>query len=125
MRLFRPLGSVAYDLRILSYNLVESTVSLWSLDGRLRILFACGDRQRELLAHQKGESDLALVRGRWYLLATCAVPDAESATGAAMGVDLGIRNTATTSWGTLHCVCRSSAVQAEAQQGPRVLAIEK
>jgi putative transposase len=99
-RTFRPLGSIAYDARILSYS--EDSVSIWSLDGRLRIPFSCGDTQRVLLANRKGETDLAFVRGQWYLLATCAIPDAKPATGPAMGVDLGIRNTAATSHGTLH-----------------------
>jgi putative transposase len=96
---FKPSGAAAYDSRILSYS--ESCVSIWSLDGRLNIPFTCGNRQRILLGTQKGESDLAFVRGQWYLLATCVVPDAEQAGGPAMGVDLGIRNTAATSNGTL------------------------
>lgn len=99
-RIFRPFGSIAYDTRILAFG--ESAVSIWSLDGRLPIPFACGDRQRALLASQKGESDLVFRRGNWYLLATCSVPDAKPVAGPAMGVDLGIRNTAATSHGTLH-----------------------
>jgi len=97
---FRPTGSAAYDARILRYG--SSAVSIWSLDGRLTIPFVCGERQRKLLATQKGESDLALVRGEWYLMATCVVPEAPPVTGPPMGVDLGIRNTAATSNGTLH-----------------------
>jgi len=99
-RAFRPLSAIAYDTRILSY--AQSSVSIWSLAGRLCIPFTCGDRQRKLLASRKGESDLTLVRGQWYLLATCELPDAEPVEGPAMGVDLGIRNTAATSHGTLH-----------------------
>jgi len=99
-RAFRPLGSIAYDARILAFG--DSSVSIWSLDGRLPIAFACGERQRALLVSQKGESDLVLRGGNWYLLATCAIPDATPASGPAMGVDLGIRNTAATSHGTLH-----------------------
>jgi putative transposase len=99
-RTFRPLGSIAYDTRILAFG--ASAVSIWSLDGRLPIPFACGGRQRALLASQKGESDLVFRGGDWYLLATCAVADAKPAHGPAMGVDLGIRNTAATSHGTLH-----------------------
>ena len=99
-RTFRPLGSIAYDARILAF--AESAVSIWSLDGRLPIPFVCGEPQRALLASQKGESDLVFRDGNWYLLATCAIPAASPATGPAMGVDLGIRNTAATSHGTLH-----------------------
>ena len=99
-RTFRPLSATAYDARILSYS--ESGVSLWSLDGRLAIPFTCGNRQRGLLGSRQGETDLAFVRGEWYLLATCVVPEAPPVTGPPMGVDLGIRNTAATSNGTLH-----------------------
>ena len=99
-RRFKPSGSAAYDSRILAYS--ASSVSIWSLVGRLKIPFTCGDHQRVLLATQKGESDLAFVRGNWYLLATCVVPSGKR-TGPAMGVDLGIRNTAATSNGTLYC----------------------
>lgn len=45
------------------FALPASSVSLWTLDGRQSIRFVCGERQRELLAFQRGESDLALVRG--------------------------------------------------------------
>ena len=99
-RTFRSLGSIAYDTRILAFG--DAAVSIWSLEGRLPIPFACGEPQRALLVGQKGESDLVLRNGNWYLLATCAIPDAKAATGPAMGVDLGIRNTAATSHGTLH-----------------------
>jgi putative transposase len=99
-RIFRPLGAIAYDSRILSYG--KSTVSIWSMDDRLHIPFTCGDRQRALLASRKGETSLTFVRGQWYLLAACTVPDAEPVSGPAMGVDLGISNTAATSHGTLH-----------------------
>jgi putative transposase len=99
-RAFRPLGSIAYDTRILTYRAVS--VSIWSLDGRLSIPFVCGDRQHALLEHQQGESDLVFRDGRWYLLATCAIADAKPTSGPPMGVDLGIRNTAATSHGTLY-----------------------
>lgn len=102
-RVFRAHGAVCFDLRILSFDLEQSTVSIWTLDGRQTISFACGERQRELMQCQKGESDLCFVRGQWYLLATCTVADAQPASGPPLGVDLGIRNTAATSRGTLHC----------------------
>ena len=88
-RTFRPLGSIAYDARILAF--AESAVSIWSLDGR--VLYS---PDRSLVG------DLVFRDGHWYLLATCAIPAASPATGPAMGVDLGIRNTAATSHGTLH-----------------------
>jgi putative transposase len=72
-RTFRETGAIAYDSRILSWLAGKQTVSIWTMDGRQTISFACGDRQRELLQHQQGESDLALIDGAFYLLATCEV----------------------------------------------------
>src|SRR5215216_2540028 len=72
-RTFQPLGALPYDDRILSYNLKSSEVSIWTLDGRQAIGFVCGERQRELLTTQRGETDLAFVRGKWYLFVTCEV----------------------------------------------------
>src|SRR6266566_6066301 len=99
-RTFQPHGAGPYDDRILSYNLLGSAVSIWTLDGRQAIPFVCGERQRELLKTQRGETDLALVRGKWYLFVTCQVEAPEPIDAeAALGVDLGIVNLATDSDG--------------------------
>src|SRR5205085_11149995 len=100
LRTFQPHGAVPYDARILSFNLKGSQVSIWTLCGRLAIPFVCGDRQRELLATQHGESDLALIRGKWYLFVACEVetPEPIDAQGV-LGVDLGIVTLATDSDG--------------------------
>jgi putative transposase len=99
-RTFQPYGAVPYDDRILSYNLKGSAVSIWTLDGRQAIPFVCGDRQRELLATQRGETDLAFVRGKWYLFVACEVETPEPIDAEeALGVDLGIVNLATDSDG--------------------------
>jgi IS605 OrfB family transposase len=99
-RTFQPHGAVPYDDRILSYNLKGSQISIWTLGGRQAIRFVCGERQRDLLATQRGESDLALVRGKWYLFVACEVemPEPIDAQGL-LGVDLGIVNLATDSDG--------------------------
>src|SRR3989304_5530689 len=47
-RTFKPLGSIAYDDRILSWQLERAEVSIWTVDGRQRIPFGAGDRQKEL-----------------------------------------------------------------------------
>jgi IS605 OrfB family transposase len=100
-RTFRPHGSIAYDDRILKYQATE--VSIWTVVGRQRIAFTCGDRQRELLASRQGESDLVYRQGQWYLLATVNVeePPADE-TGEFLGVDLGIVNLATDSDGVAY-----------------------
>src|SRR5262245_12012853 len=90
-RTFQPHGAVPYDDRILSYNLKGSEVSIWTLGGRQAIRFVCGEGQRELLATQRGETDLALVGGKWYLFVTCEVETPESIdVEDVLGVDLGI-----------------------------------
>jgi len=74
-RTFAPLGSIAYDERILRWYVSQSLVSIWTIAGRQRIPFVCGERQRQLLARQHGESDLVLRQGRWYLFAVCDLDD--------------------------------------------------
>ena len=57
-RMFRTDGAFPYDARILSWDLESETVSLWTVVGRRRMPFECGDGQRTLLERQQGESDL-------------------------------------------------------------------
>jgi IS605 OrfB family transposase len=102
-RTFKPLGAIPYDDRILSYKLDPQTVSIWTLAGRETIPFVAGERQLELLAHQRGESDLAFIRGEYYLFATCDIETPEpDDVSEYLGVDLGVKNLATDSDGTIH-----------------------
>jgi putative transposase len=97
-RSFRPLGSIAYDTRILSYKTLKQTVSIWTLQGRQTIPYLVGEHHKQLLQYQQGESDLVFKKGRFYLLATCEVPEEESEPFVGViGVDLGIVQIATTS----------------------------
>jgi len=102
-RTFAPHGAIAYDERILSFNRSHTAVSIWTLDGRQAIPFVCGARQRALLQTQRGEIDLALVRGAWYLFAVCEVeaPDLQDVDDV-IGIDLGVTNIATDSDGMIH-----------------------
>lgn len=100
LRTFRPLGAIAYDDRILHWYISNSTVSIWTVAGRQHIPFVCGERQRALLQTRQGQSDLALVRGKWFLLATCNVEETtEQDVDDVLGVDLGIVSLATDSDG--------------------------
>ena len=102
-RAFRPLGSAAYDQRILSYSVEASTVSIRALEGRLKIPFVCGEHQRKMLANRKGETDLAFVRGKWYAMANCSTADpAPAAPRGFLGVDLGVAQIAADSDGNLY-----------------------
>jgi len=95
-RQFRNLGSIPYDSRILNYRLETSEVSIWLMGGRQEIPFVTGDHQRYLLQFQQGESDLVYKRGKFFLYATCDVPDeAPIDPEGFLGVDLGIANIAT------------------------------
>jgi len=102
-RHFKEHGSIAYDSRILKYRTENQTVSIWVLPGRETIPYVCGEHQRELLKHQRGESDLVYHRGKWYLLATCEIdePTPEQA-DAWLGIDRGVINLATDSEGNIY-----------------------
>jgi putative transposase len=101
LRTFASLGAVAFDERILAYK--SASVSIWTMDGRQAIPFVCGARQRALLAFRRGESDLAFVRGAWYLFATADIETPDRIDVAdVLGVDLGVTNIAVDSDGTSH-----------------------
>lgn len=100
-RFFRKHGSISYDARILDFQLHSSTVSIWSVSGRLKkIPFECGERQRKLLELPKGESDLIYRNLNWYLNVSVDVPEErESEAVGWIGIDLGLVNLARSSDG--------------------------
>lgn len=96
-------GAFPYDDRILRYLVADHMVSITTLTGRIKVPFLAGKRQLELLARQKGESDLCLIDGDFYLFATCDVDEpAPSDVEEYLGVDLGIKNIATDSDGAVY-----------------------
>lgn len=102
-RTFRPTSAIAYDDRILSFAIPDSSVSIWTVGKRQSIPFVCGAHQRALLPFRQGESDLVFVRGNWYLFATCEIADPELIDVEGMlGIDLGVSNIATDSDGEIH-----------------------
>lgn len=97
-RTFQPTGAIAFDDRILTWYVDKGHVSIWSVDGRLKLPFVCGDYQRGLLAFRQGEADLAYVNGNFYLMATVSIPDPPLVErGGVLGVDLGTVELATDS----------------------------
>lgn len=100
-RFFSKHGSIAYDDRILSFQLDTQTVSIWTVDGRLKHLpYVVGERQRQLLQSRQGESDLVYRKGMFFLLVTCNVDEpTPDEVDHALGVDLGIVSLATDSDG--------------------------
>ena len=95
-RVFRKTSAVVYDSRVLSYKLNQA--SIWTTNGRVKIpIFVWNN---ELYGRQKGESDLILQDGKWYLLATIEVSETKPfPTTKFLGVDLGEVNIAVDSEG--------------------------
>lgn len=99
-REFRPLGSISYDRKVLSFNFAASTVSIWTIGGRAAMPFACGDHHRKLLQFPRGESYLIFRKGKWFLGVTVDVPEErESEAVDWVGIDLGLVNLAKSSDG--------------------------
>ncbi|MEV0158434.1 transposase, partial [Micromonospora sp. NPDC050686] len=100
---FRRDAAQPFDDRCLSWQIADRTVSIWAVGGRLnQVRFGCSQQQYATLAvHRKGESDLVCRDGKWFLYATCDIPDVEvKEPDGFLGVDLGIANIATTNDGT-------------------------
>ncbi|WP_331724115.1 transposase (plasmid) [Streptomyces atratus] len=102
---FRPDAAHTFDDRCLSWNYDARTVSIWTLAGRVKNLrFACSPKAlKQLTEHRKGESDLMMRDGKWFLVATIDIPEPEVFEPKDfIGVDRGIVNLATTSDGDNH-----------------------
>ncbi|HEX8865315.1 MAG TPA: hypothetical protein VF821_06610, partial [Lentzea sp.] len=97
---FREYSAQPFDDRCLSWSLESRTVSVWTVAGRLKnIPFASSSGQLATLrAHRRGESDLVVRDGMWFLIATCEIPEKPPHDPTDwIGVDRGITNLATTS----------------------------
>jgi IS605 OrfB family transposase len=113
---FRSLAAQPFDDRCLSWihdtdTATGGTVSIWTVDGRLKNLRFTGSAEQVALlrTYRSGETDLVVRRHRGgtltaYLIATIDVPDTPVRTGEHLnsaggwiGVDLGIENIAVTS----------------------------
>lgn len=100
-RSFKALGSIAYDSRILSYNHAKVAASLSTVQGRMTMPYQC--HKPEWLQYIKGEADLVLLKGKWFLFQTIDIPDADIEQHEdVLGVDLGITDIATLSDGTTY-----------------------
>jgi putative transposase len=103
---FRSDAAQSFDDRCLSWQMDARTVSIWTVRGRTKNIAFTGESSqlKTLVEHRKGESDLMYRDGKWFLIATCEVPEAALNTSPAdwIGVDRGIVNLATTSDGDNH-----------------------
>ena len=96
---FRADAAQPYDDRCLSWQPGRRTVSIWTTAGRLAgIPFRCSPAQlARLRDHRQGEPDLVHRDGKWFLYATCEVPEPDLTGPAGFpGVYPGIANIATT-----------------------------
>ena len=102
---FRPRGAQPYDDRMLSWQIPDRTVSVWTVTGRIKdVAFTASPKQLATLTlYRRGESDLLQRDGMWFLNATCEVPEAPLNPDPVdfLGIDLGIVNIATTSDGEI------------------------
>jgi IS605 OrfB family transposase len=90
---------------MLSWQIAQRRVSIWTVSGRVKdVAFTASPEQLATVElYRKGESDLVCRDGRWFLLATCEVPEAEPNAEPVdfLGIDLGVVNIATTSDGEI------------------------
>ena len=92
-------SSVNFDKR--TYSIKDDTVSLFTLNGRIRVPFVCGKHQRNLLASgTPKEARLVLRKGIWYFHLFLDLSDVSPISGGSiLGVDVGENNLATSSTG--------------------------
>lgn len=103
LRTFTPLGGIELDKDLLTWKVEPQIVSINTVQGRLKIPFVCSAQHKELLRGKRGQADLLLRDGQFYL--SVAVTVSESIPfepQGVIGVDLGIVNVATDSEGNVH-----------------------
>jgi putative transposase len=69
---FRAESAQPYDDRMLSWQIAERKVSIWTVSGRVKdVAFTASPEQLATLTlYRKGESDLVCRDGMWFLNAT-------------------------------------------------------
>jgi putative transposase len=98
---FKPLGAIAYDQRILSWKGFDR-VSILTVDGREIMPFLVGAYHRHLESRPRGQADLVHRDGMFFLYITVDVEEIEPFEPQGfLGVDLGIKNLAVTSDGSV------------------------
>lgn len=97
-RVFRPLGGIGYDSRIMTYK-PNNIVSLWAIGGRIKIPFVC--HNPNYLSYIKGEADLVYRKGKFYLFQTVdIIEDDVKDVEEFIGCDFGQADVCTLSDGT-------------------------
>ena len=92
-------GSIIYDQRILSFKGLD-LVSMNTLHGRIRMPMIFGEYQKQRLSRVHGQADLIFTNNAFYLAVVVDIPEEpEYEPIGYIGVDLGVKNIATTSDG--------------------------
>lgn len=96
---FRSDGAMTYDERMMSFKGMDR-VSLLTLDRRQLIPLIFGEYQSERFDRIKGQCDVVLRNGKWYLYCTIDLPEPPPGkVKKFLGIDLGIVSLVTTSEG--------------------------
>lgn len=99
---FKESGSVHYDKR--TFSIKEQTLSLFTVNGRIKCGFSIGDFQRNYF--EQGvvkEAELIRKGKRWFFNIVLDLPDTEfKREGKIIAIDMGENNLATTSNGTIY-----------------------
>ena len=97
---FFKAKSIDYDARIFSYRERDETVSLTTTRGRIRLPLILGEYQRKMLAGQSPTAATVINKaGIWYAHIVVEHETTQCPGSNVMGIDLGIKNIATTSTG--------------------------
>ncbi|MBA1335713.1 MAG: putative transposase [Firmicutes bacterium] len=98
---FKPTGAIVYDQRLLSFKGLEHA-SILTMAGRILVPMIFGEYQKGVVDGRRirGQADLILVDGVFYLLVVVELPDGSPTdTKDFLGVDFGIKNIAVDSDG--------------------------
>lgn len=102
---FRADGAIQYDQRILTWK-GRDAVSILTLEGRIIVPVVYQGRWTDVPGIVvRGQADLILRDGKWYIAVVIEVPEPPSGgePDGWLGVDLGVVNLATDSDGTAYC----------------------
>ena len=100
LRTFHPSGGIEFNKDTLAWKVEEQTVSVNTVCGRLKLRFLCSQEQKQLLHGKRGQADLLLRKGQFYLSVAITVEEAPLfEPSGVLGIDLGIVQIATDSEG--------------------------
>lgn len=110
---FRETGAMVYDERILSFKGLE-LASILTLDGRIEVPIVLSRYHQGLMCGNRvrGQADLILQDGTFYLMLVVEVPEARPMNvDVFLGVDLGIKNIAVDSTGEVFSGAKVNALR--------------